>query len=202
MKRFKYVLLGDTFCGKSSLILRYTSKKFEHTSYSTIGCSFFSKTENINNIDYGLDIWDTAGQERYRTLLPMYYRDANVIFICIDITNKENIIENIQYWIDELGKYISLNRIIYIVGTKSDLVSIDEIDIFIQNIKKNFNLDLIITSSKSNLNVENTFKTSLIKTIEKYKNNQKEQNMETFEINETNMIIDKNRYFLNWCSIL
>jgi len=202
MKRFKYVLLGDTFCGKSSLILRYTSKKFEHTSYSTIGCSFFSKTENINNIDYGLDIWDTAGQERYRTLLPMYYRDANVIFICIDITNKENIIENIQYWIDELGKYISLNRIIYIVGTKSDLVSIDEIDIFIKNIKKNFNLDLIITSSKSNLNVENTFKTSLIKTIEKYKNNQKEQNMETFEINETNMIIDKNRYFLNWCSIL
>ena len=202
MKRFKYVLLGDTFCGKSSLILRYTSKKFEHTSYSTIGCSFFSKTENINNIDYGLDIWDTAGQERYRTLLPMYYRDANVIFICIDITNKENIIENIQYWIDELGKYISLNRIIYIVGTKSDLVSIDEIDIFIKNIKKNFNLDLIITSSKSNLNVENTFKTSLIKIIEKYKNNQKEQNMETFEINETNMIIDKNRYFLNWCSIL
>jgi small GTP-binding protein len=37
-----------------------------------------------------VDIWDTAGQERYRTLAPLYYRNASAAVVVFDVTSKES----------------------------------------------------------------------------------------------------------------
>ena len=37
-----------------------------------------------------IDIWDTAGQERYRTLAPLYYRNASAAVVVFDVTSKES----------------------------------------------------------------------------------------------------------------
>lgn len=33
-------------------------------------------------------IWDTAGQERFRSLVPMYLRDADIALLVYDITSQ------------------------------------------------------------------------------------------------------------------
>ena len=85
--RYKYSILGDSNTGKTSICIRYVNKRFEQIFQSTIGCSFMGKILEHKGKKYNLDIWDTAGQERYRSILPMYYRNADVVFICIDMMN-------------------------------------------------------------------------------------------------------------------
>lgn len=34
-----------------------------------------------------MNIWDTCGQERFMAIAKMYYQDANVILITLDVEN-------------------------------------------------------------------------------------------------------------------
>lgn len=53
----KVVLLGDMNVGKTSLLHRYTERKFKDT-ISTVGGAFFLKQWG----PYNISIWDTAGE--------------------------------------------------------------------------------------------------------------------------------------------
>ena len=57
-------MLGDTGCGKSSLVLRFVTNNFRQFSESTIGASFMSKLLTVNGKSIKFQIWDTAGQVR------------------------------------------------------------------------------------------------------------------------------------------
>ena len=89
-KRYKVAILGDLSVGKSSIITRFVHDKFEDFVSSTIGAAFISKKITIDDKIIKLDFWDTAGQERYRSLIPMYYRDAAVVIIVYDITSMDS----------------------------------------------------------------------------------------------------------------
>lgn len=67
-----------------------------------------------------LEIWDTAGQERYKSLAPMYYRNAHCALVVYDISEKESF-ENAKSWIRELQRHADANIIISLVGNKLDL---------------------------------------------------------------------------------
>ncbi|EAY04312.1 small GTP-binding protein, putative [Trichomonas vaginalis G3] len=89
----KVVLIGSQGCGKTSIVLRYCKNVFSGTVGSTVGAAFNSKVVNYAGHQIQLDIWDTAGSEKYRSLAPMYYRDARVAIIVVDITNKDSLSE-------------------------------------------------------------------------------------------------------------
>jgi small GTP-binding protein len=164
---YKFALLGNSNTGKTSICMRYVNKKFEQIFQSTIGCSFLGKVLEINNKSYSLDIWDTAGQERYRALLPMYYRNADIAFICVDI-DKSDFTEEINYWIKELNKYCDkISRTIIIVGTKMDLIAKKEQENFKNKINTYYpNYKCFITSSKNNIGINELFNFSINKCIE------------------------------------
>ena len=66
---------GTLFCfytGKSSLVIQFIENHFVESYYPTIE-STFSKTINLNGVNYDCDIIDTAGQVRTRLTAP--YRD-------------------------------------------------------------------------------------------------------------------------------
>ena len=61
--------------------------QFDDYRESTIGAAFLTQTITLDeSTTVKFEIWDTAGQERYKSLAPMYYRNANCAVVVYDIT--------------------------------------------------------------------------------------------------------------------
>ena len=71
---------------------------FTEDYQATIGLDFQSKKVQIDNQDIHLLLYDTAGQEKFRSLIPMYTKDANIILLVYDISCKESFI-HLPDWI-------------------------------------------------------------------------------------------------------
>lgn len=157
--KIKIVLLGDMTVGKTSFVTRYITGNFKFENSSTLGASFFTHQIKINNENHILEIWDTAGQERYRSLAPMYFRNADVALIFFDLS-KLNTYFSIDYWKNELNRYGPKDLLQIVVGNKLDLIDKENIDIkykkhFLISTKENIDLDkLIETSIKETLKIK------------------------------------------------
>ncbi|KAJ5075725.1 ras and ef-hand domain-containing protein [Anaeramoeba ignava] len=131
----KIVLLGESGVGKTCLALRFCEGVDYNSPEPTIAVAFHSKTIKIEDKKIKIQLWDTAGQEIYRSLAPMYIRNAEAAIIVYDITKRETF-EKISIWIDEMISLSSQNNVlIAIVGNKTDLhefrsVSVEEGDDF------------------------------------------------------------------------
>ena len=160
VSHIKFVILGEANVGKTSLITRYFMGKFHQFCESTIGCSFSNKAVTIEGDLYKLDVWDTAGQEKYRGLMPMYYRNADVVFICIDLSEerKNKLVENYNYWHEQIGRHSdNPDRIIILVGTKSDTRYQMLSEIEIRDLIKENDYKYFETSAKTNVGVAELF---------------------------------------------
>ncbi|CAI4045095.1 Rab family GTPase YPT52 SKDI_11G2250 [Saccharomyces kudriavzevii IFO 1802] len=129
MLQFKLVLLGDSSVGKSSIVHRFVKDTFDELRESTIGAAFLSQSITIHPNDGNgakdvvikFEIWDTAGQERYKSLAPMYYRNANAALVVYDITQEDSL-QKARNWVDELkNKVGDDDLVIYLLGNKVDL---------------------------------------------------------------------------------
>jgi small GTP-binding protein len=58
----KYLVVGDSGVGKTSLLVRYCEDTFQTEYLSTIGVDFKIKRIMIDDCQVTLNIWDTAGQ--------------------------------------------------------------------------------------------------------------------------------------------
>ncbi|XP_045782537.1 ras-related protein RabJ isoform X2 [Maniola jurtina] len=86
----------------------------------TIGASFFTCNINLDDARIKLQVWDTAGQERFRSMAPMYYRNANAALLVYDITSA-NSFASIKGWVKELQSNVPEPMVLSLVGNKSDL---------------------------------------------------------------------------------
>lgn len=65
----------------------FIQDQFDDYRESTIGAAFLTQTISLDeSTTVKFEIWDTAGQERYKSLAPMYYRNANCAVVVYDIT--------------------------------------------------------------------------------------------------------------------
>ncbi|KAK4184475.1 MICOS complex subunit MIC60 [Podospora australis] len=121
--QFKLVLLGESAVGKSSIVLRFVKDQFDSYRESTIGAAFLTQTISLDeNTTVKFEIWDTAGQERYKSLAPMYYRNANCAVVVYDITQAASL-DKAKSWVKELQRQANENIIIALAGNKLDLVT-------------------------------------------------------------------------------
>lgn len=117
----KVVLLGSQGVGKTSLILRYTTRTFSVTPPpATIGSSLHTRKLVHSGVRVKLQIWDTAGQERFRSMAPIYYRGAHVCVLVYDISDKQSF-EDVRSWLEELGRSVPKETVIFVAGAKIDL---------------------------------------------------------------------------------
>jgi len=146
---FKFILVGDSGVGKSTLIERYINKRFTKITNITIGVEFQYKIIEIDGKRIRIEIWDTAGQERFHSIIKGYYRNAIASLIVYDITQKSSF-AHIPYWIKILNEDTNTNHLFKVlIGNKIDKsfnrqVSLDDG----KYIAKRFNLLFYETSAR------------------------------------------------------
>ncbi|XP_073964744.1 RAS oncogene family member RabX1 [Choristoneura fumiferana] len=116
----KIVVLGAQGVGKTSLVVRYIGKMFSKHISPTIGASFFTCNINVDGARIKLQVWDTAGQERFRSMAPMYYRNANAALLVYDITSVGSFVA-VKSWVKELQSNVPEPMVLALVGNKCDL---------------------------------------------------------------------------------
>ena len=154
----KVTLIGDSGVGKSSIIGRYISGIFMDDSISSSASSYSQKIFEKEGKKLRLIIWDTAGQVRYRGLGRTFYKDAFIICLVYDITEK-NTFNNIkQVWYPEIQKFGDKYIILSIVGNKNDLYELEEVnDNDAKNYANEIGADYFLVSAKNGNGIENMF---------------------------------------------
>ncbi|KAM9992349.1 hypothetical protein ACTFIY_009790 [Dictyostelium cf. discoideum] len=159
---FKFIFVGDSGVGKSSILLRFTEDTFTETYISTIGVDFKIKTVYIEGKAIKLQIWDTAGQERFRVHNNSQYRGCHAVMVVYDVTDQRSF-ENVAKWIQEIERYARDNVIKMVIGNKNDLVSQKVVDPFLaQEFADSLDITFKETSAKQAINIEDAF-ISLVK---------------------------------------
>ena len=118
--KYKLIFLGDQSVGKSCILNRFMNDTFTEEYQATIGLDFQSKNVQIDNQDIHLLLYDTAGQEKFRSLIPMYTRDANIILLVYDISSKESFV-NLSDWLCDFTNIKKEDVIFVVGGNKTDL---------------------------------------------------------------------------------
>ena len=86
MNFLKILIIGDNNTGKTSLIQKITTKKFNYkTQIPTLGLNFYKYNHVVHNQKFQLEFWDFSGSKEYLPLLEIYYKDCDIILICFDI---------------------------------------------------------------------------------------------------------------------
>ena len=100
----KTILIGESGVGKTSIIARYINNKYEEGIMSTHGANYISKNVEFEeyNESINFQIWDTAGQEKYRGLTKIFYKDAKIIILVYDISNRKSFEEIKNYWYKQI----------------------------------------------------------------------------------------------------
>ena len=153
--KLKLIVLGDTYCGKSSILTRYKNNKFSESGSSTIGVDFFNIPLHKNNTDYILHIWDTSGQEKFNSIIASYYRNISVAILVFDLSRKDTF-NNVSKWLDNIIHYCKENTIIKLIGNKCDIPSVitkHEIN----SLCRDYNIKYLEVSAKTNYNIESIF---------------------------------------------
>ncbi len=150
----KLVLLGDDYSGKTTLVYRYKDGAFNPLSDSTVGVCFYHKKLDEHT---SLQIWDTMGQIGFAPMIIPYFKEADAVMMCYDITNKSSL-NNLELW--NIKCEVPERAVKVLVGCKCDLEdqravpeteAKERVGVFGQEVEH------FETSAKTGHNVENVF---------------------------------------------
>jgi len=158
---FKMCIFGDSGVGKSTLINRYITAKFDHDQKSTLGAAILMKFIETETMRITLQIWDFAGEEKFSLLLPSYAKGSSAAIFMCDISKRDSI-TNIDKWFLKFNEGSNIRNTkfpVLIVGGKLDLeeqrsLSKKDIEIFLTVIEE---FDYLECSSKTGENVDLLF---------------------------------------------
>ena len=153
----KYIIIGDSSVGKSSITVKYIHGGFDEEFKTTIGVEFGSKNITFKEKIYRVQIWDTAGEETFRSITRSYYKNSVCAFVVYDVTNKNSFL-NVKNWVDDCKKQTPKSVLMVLVGNKVDLEDKREVSYEEgENFAKDNSMLFYETSAKNGDNIENIF---------------------------------------------
>ena len=154
--RVKLLILGDSGVGKSSILIRYTEEKFNHSHIATIGLDFKTKTIEIDGKKLEMQVWDTAGTEKFRVITRTYYQGSSGIIIAYDCSDQRSF-DNVSKWLEQIKNNVDDEIPKILVACKIDRPDRKISRADGENIANNLKLRYFETSAKSNIGIEETF---------------------------------------------
>jgi len=152
----KIIVLGECGVGKSSIIRRISTGKFDKDfDFDDFKDSTTIKIKVDDHI-IRFVLWDTAGQEQFQSLPRSYFRDASACLLVFDLANKASF-SGAKAWKEELDRRrLDGDVISVLAGNKSDLkqeVDDEEIESF----SEKYELKSIRCSAKTGENLQSLF---------------------------------------------
>ena len=159
---FKIITLGDSGVGKTCILRRFVTGKFEKNTLSMIGFETSSKEIVLKNgTKVTLQLIDTAGQENYHALATTYIRNLDGVLFVFSHDSRESF-NNIKNWLmsfKENNKDIDFDKEFpaFLVGNKCDLGHIID-DFEIEKLKNEHNFyGYADTSAKDGIGIDDVF---------------------------------------------
>jgi Ras-related protein Rab-1A len=121
---YKVIVIGDPAVGKTSLLNKYTQKKFAAEYIPTVGTNILKEIvdieENKKKIQVNLMLWDIAGQPQFYMLHKPYFNGADGLILVFDVTRSSSF-TNCKNWYSTAVKYGLSGIPRVLVGNKIDL---------------------------------------------------------------------------------
>lgn len=155
---FKVIVIGDSGVGKSALTVRLAEDVFYKDFSSTIAIDFRMHHMTYQGKNVRLQIWDTAGQERFQPVATAFYRGANGVMLCFDLTHRPSF-AHLDQWMERVQLQALPGVPCLLIGCKSDearsdrQVSSEEGEEW----AKKHNMGYVETSAKEKENVQHAF---------------------------------------------
>ena len=155
----KIVILGEGRVGKTSILSKYFSKKFDKNEKSTVNPSFYETNINYNGSNVQFKFWDTAVQEQFNAISTMYYQNAVGALLVYDVTIFETF-QKVETWVRTLEEVVGQNIVFVIAGNKFDISEKKTLDQNINTVNEycqKKGCKHFYTSAKTGFNLEETF---------------------------------------------
>ena len=170
MPKYKLIFLGDQYVGKSCIINSFVNDTFTEEYIATIGLDFQNKEDyQIDNQDIHLSLYDMSGLEKYRTLIPLYVKNADIFLLVYDVTSKDSF-THLSNWLKIFtdNEIDIKDKIFAVVGNKTDLNDRREVNAEEgENYAKEHDFIFLEVSSKTRDGIKNLFDVILKEMLKK-----------------------------------
>ncbi len=106
----KILVIGNSYSGKTSIVNRFVSNKFDSNYKATVACDFSMKILKIEETEIRLQLWDLVGQDsRIGGINKLFCRGAAGALVVADITNRESLEATIS-WKEQVDANVALKN--------------------------------------------------------------------------------------------
>jgi len=155
---YRIIVIGNVDVGKTSLTRRWSQNVFlEDQDEDQEDDPEEEVTKSVG--DVLVTLTDTAGQERFRGLTTSYYRNADAVFHCFDVSDNDSW-KDVEDWLND-SRRLALDAIMILVGCKADLRNdgkgVVEMKTIVNWAKEKQFAFYLETSAKDNTNIQKLF---------------------------------------------
>lgn len=170
---YKVLLLGNSYVGKTCILLRFSEDIFKENYDVTIGLNYRIKSMTVENNPIKMQIWDTSGEEKFKAIAKNFYRGAHGVLLVYDICQKNSFLD-VKSWIEQIIENADNDDIVMILcGNKCDNEKERKISKEDgENLAKNYGISFFECSAKNNTNINEMFETMAQKIFTKVGNRQ------------------------------
>jgi small GTP-binding protein len=116
----RLIFIGDSGVGKTSLMSGLLGQEFSGLHCVTTAADFRALEFLHQGHAIRIQLWDTAGQEMYRSITRMYFRNAQIVLLCFDISSRDSF-QSLDEWKAMITEEVPAARVL-LIATKEDLM--------------------------------------------------------------------------------